>query len=595
QIKIRGLRVELDEIEKCILDTNLIDKVVVTDYKETHNRHYLCAYYLAEFGVDIKLLREHLLKHLPNYMVPQYFMRLTEFPYTPNGKIDKKSLPAPKVEEASAHGEYVKPTNELQKYLCSLWQELLKIEVIGINDDFFLCGGDSILAMQMQVQLLKDGYNITYSTIFKYTTIALLSQFIEENQNKEIIDIADMNGTNLKEVNEKYTDILESATVLPSEYKKSELGGVLLAGVTGYLGIHILREIIENTESVVYCIVREKQNEGPESRLRKTFKYYFKGKYKDLLGKRIFLVMGDLSAHKFGLKDEEYERLSQEVNSVINCSANVKHYGMEDEFKRDNVNSVRNLINFCKQFGKKLYHTSTTGVSAHIDKPDVSTLDFNESSLYIGQSLVNIYIKTKFEAELLVLDAIAGGVDAYILRIGNLMGRYEDGLFQHNYSTNSLLNRVTSFTKIKCIPTTLKYVDFEFTPVDYAARASVLLAQYSNKSNRIFHVCNTTYLNAEEFAKLYSKLYEEIEFVSLSEFKKLIKTLLAKSEDMSFKLRDIVEELNFDHKRRNCKIITKADFTIKFLENLDFEWKPIDEIYFKKVFDYLIKIGYIKN
>ena len=100
QIKIRGLRVELDEIEKCILDTNLIDKVVVKDYKESHSRQYLCAYYVAEFEVDTKIVREQLLKNLPSYMVPQYFIRLPEFIYTPNGKIDKRRLPAPKVEES---------------------------------------------------------------------------------------------------------------------------------------------------------------------------------------------------------------------------------------------------------------------------------------------------------------------------------------------------------------------------------------------------------------------------------------------------------------------------------------------------------------
>jgi len=186
-------------------------------------------------------------------------------------------------------------------------------------------------------------------------------------------------------------------------------------------------------------------------------------------------------------------------------------------------------------------------------------------------------------------------MDAYIFRIGNLMGRDEDGLFQHNYSTNSMLNRLTSFIKIKCIPDTLKYVDFEFTPVDYAAKASVLLAKYANKSNRIFHVCNTSYLNAEDFLRLYSEMYEQMEFISLEEFNKLIKSLLNKSEEMSFKLRDIIEELNFDHKRRNCKIIVKADFTAKFLENLDFKWKKVDKEYFKKVFDYLINVGYIEN
>ena len=295
----------------------------------------------------------------------------------------------------------MKPNTKLQKYLCSLWQELLKIEVVGINDDFFSCGGDSLLAMQMQIQLLQEGYNITYSAIFKHTTVAMLSQFIEENKNKEVIDIDSMDDNELKKINNKYAEILRKTMVLPKEYSDEELGGVLLTGATGYLGIHILQELIENTDSIIYCIVREKQNELPEERIINLFKHYFNGKYTDLINKRIILVKGDLSKHKFGLEEEIYEKLSEDVNSIINCSANVKHYGMEEEFKSDNVISVKNLLNFCKESGKKMYHMSTVGVSAHINEPYAETVDFEEGNLYIRTKLRKYLCKDKIRSRII--------------------------------------------------------------------------------------------------------------------------------------------------------------------------------------------------
>lgn len=115
--------------------------------------------------------------------------------------------------------------------------------------------------------------------------------------------------------------------------------------------------------------------------------------------------------------------ITNNVDTVVNTAARVAHYGNYYEFYNTNVKSVQYAIDFCKSFNKKLYHISTLSVSgnsfdSNIVKQHLNHITyFRENSLYIGQSLENVYIRSKFEAECLVLDAILDGLDAYILRV----------------------------------------------------------------------------------------------------------------------------------------------------------------------------------
>ena len=124
-----------------------------------------------------------------------------------------------------------------------------------------------------------------------------------------------------------------------------------------------------------------------------------------------------------------------------------------------------------------MYHISTIGVAGRkLDNsyPKTNKKDrviFDESSLYIGQDPENIYTFTKFEAEVLILNAMSKGLDAYILRMGNLMPRKKDGFFQENLSDNAFINRVASFVQIGIIPEYMLHNELEFTAVDYAAKS----------------------------------------------------------------------------------------------------------------------------
>ena len=184
QVKIRGLRIELEEIENKMLEYPGIKKAKVI--KQTiGNREIISAYYIASKRIRITELRKHLYSKLPNYMIPSYFTALDDFPYTPNGKIDKKSLPIPNSILQSEKNNYIAPKTDLEIKLVSIWENILNMKPIGIKDNFFELGGDSILAMNLNVQLLKITNKITYSDIFAYPTIMQLAEKIEEKISNE--------------------------------------------------------------------------------------------------------------------------------------------------------------------------------------------------------------------------------------------------------------------------------------------------------------------------------------------------------------------------------------------------------------------------
>ena len=219
--------------------------------------------------------------------------------------------------------------------------------------------------------------------------------------------------------------ILNSNIQVPNKntLKYQNCGNVLITGATGFLGMHVLESFINKEKGKAYCIVRSEPGLTAGAKLHQKLNYYFGNKYDKLIGKRIFALTGDICKTGFGLNQEDLSTISNDVDVVINTAARVAHYGNYYEFYNINVKSVQYAVDFCKSFNKKLYHISTLSVSGEAfdtsianNKQNATTL-FRENNLYIGQSLENVYVRSKFEAECLVLDSIIDGLDAYILRV----------------------------------------------------------------------------------------------------------------------------------------------------------------------------------
>ncbi|UCH96821.1 MAG: AMP-binding protein, partial [Candidatus Aminicenantes bacterium] len=173
QVKVRGFRVELGEIENCLIEMEVVKDTVVVHRKDKTGEAYLCAYVVpfrgGEKEVDILQLNEYLSARLPYFMIPGYFMVLETIPLSPNGKVDRKALPGPWASARS--GTYEPPADEVEAQIAGIWQEVLGIERISINDNFFEIGGDSIKALQVSARLLHKGLKLEISDLYANPTI----------------------------------------------------------------------------------------------------------------------------------------------------------------------------------------------------------------------------------------------------------------------------------------------------------------------------------------------------------------------------------------------------------------------------------------
>ena len=180
QVKIRGYRVELGEIEDALLKHKNMKEVVVVARKDDNGNKYLCGYLVADKQMTVSQLREYLKKHLPEYMIPPYMIQLDKMPLTPNGKINRKALLNPD-ESTNIRVEYRAPRNEIEETLVNIWRKVLSTNnEIGINDDFFEIGGDSIKAIQISSRLKKYNLKLEVQKIFEYPTIEQLSYYVKD-------------------------------------------------------------------------------------------------------------------------------------------------------------------------------------------------------------------------------------------------------------------------------------------------------------------------------------------------------------------------------------------------------------------------------
>ncbi|OXG09150.1 amino acid adenylation domain-containing protein [Flavobacterium araucananum] len=178
QVKVRGYRIELGEIETHILKYSETLQQVVVLIKEVNQEKTIIAYYVAGGEINKAQLRTYLLSNIPEYMVPSFFVELQNIPLTSNGKIDKKALPNLTGDDIIKK-EYVAPTNETEREIVEIWQEVLGIDEIGITDNFFELGGHSIIGIKIVAEIQKKhNVKIDLVNLFREPTVQGLAEKI---------------------------------------------------------------------------------------------------------------------------------------------------------------------------------------------------------------------------------------------------------------------------------------------------------------------------------------------------------------------------------------------------------------------------------
>ena len=194
QVKVRGFRIELGEIESVLREHESVNEAVVIAFEDKGNEKRLAAYVVTaqDASRNISELRNYLKERLPDYMIPLAFVYLDALPLTSHGKIDRRALPAPDAERPALAEAFIAPRTPTEKSLASIWTKLLGINRVGINDNYFELGGDSLLATQL-VSQLRGVFEVELPLVnlFQYPTLAELATSIEEAIIEQMEEISD--------------------------------------------------------------------------------------------------------------------------------------------------------------------------------------------------------------------------------------------------------------------------------------------------------------------------------------------------------------------------------------------------------------------
>jgi amino acid adenylation domain-containing protein/thioester reductase-like protein len=556
QVKIRGFRIELGEIKEELLKIDKIEESAVIDREDEGGNKYLCAYVVSDEKIDVEVIKELLAKELPEYMIPAYIIQLEKIAFTPNGKLDRKALPAP---DAHLAGDYIAPSHDKEKKIVEVWQKVLGIKKIGINDNFFSLGGHSLKAVTSVAKLQAD-FEITVNDIFKYKTAGELAKHIKERK-----DYLRTKLQSLKEnLSEKHIKKYEHIDLS----QKSNYRNILLTGVTGYIGGHLLMDLLKETENTIYLIIRGSNYEEAEKRLYDKLQYYFPDDLKETYKERIHILNGDLSLDMLGLTEEIYNSLSENIDCIIHSAANVRHYGHYEDFYKNNVIVTKNILDFAKKEKKKdLHHISTISVAEGNVKGKNKVL-FTEEDLDIGQTIETFYGQTKLQAEKFVISAREEGLNANIYRIGTAVFHSKTGMFQQNIEENAFYSMVKSYINLGVIPNT---EEIDFTYVDCATRAIFLLHDRKNLLNETFHILNNKKIN------LSSVMTDAMLNIENFPSGKFIDYLYENYDNPLFKtsIENIMLHKGWlSHEGINIEILSLKTDVI--LSKLDFQWPVLD-------------------
>lgn len=597
QVKIRGFRVETTEVESVIRDFPGIRDVTVQAYDADGGGKYLAAFVVSDEKVDIEALAAYIASVKPAYMVPPAIMQIERIPLTVNMKVDKKALPKPERRKAA----YVEPAGKVERDLSSIFAEVLGVESVGAEDDFFDLGGSSILAMKVVVLAGKAGYTVVYNDVFSYPTPRSLAAAVAGGGGTDAdaapateVSAVAASGE-LPEVGpdgydyHKIHELLERNTIEAfREGERTPLGDVLLLGATGYLGSHVLHELIEHHEGKIWCLVRAGRGASGEERLKGILRRYFGGDYAGLFGERIHVVEGDATdaASLAGVP-------TSEGMCAINCAANVKHFAPGNEIEHANVDSVRCLVDWCLETGARLVHISTGSVlgSRLHDMPPVG-YKFSEHRLFVGQYVDgNQYCHSKFMAERLVFEAmVEKGLRAKVLRMGNLAPRLADGAFQVNYTTNSYMNTFRALQTLGVVGFDMLDAMLEFSPIDCLAQATLALAETPDVCSCFFPLNPHRALMGDVVACLAEAGYP-IRGVEADEFAAALEQTLA-DEKTREAVSSLVAYQSSDDSQEMGLGDADISHTVRILARLGFSWPETGRTYIRSFIDVLDGLGF---
>jgi thioester reductase-like protein len=517
-------------------------------------------------------------------MVPSAFVRLNAWPLTPNGKLDRRALPAPD-DDALAHQAYEAPQGELETTLAAIWTDLLGVERIGRHDSFFNLGGHSLSAIRLIFQIQKIfKVQLPVQILFEASSVAKLAECIKSNT------LAETQAEDLVEM----TCLMKADAILTPEATWQIPTGnfpctwkqVLLTGATGFVGRYLLTELLHQTTAHIICLIKAKDEKQAMHRIVSAL---------DEIGqhgvdqRRISVLCGDLAQDKLGLTEVQLTDLKNKLDAIVHNGAMVNHFFSYQELRQANVLATGTLIHIAATGREKsLHYISTLSVA-----PWKGSGLFTEDSEISNEPASNGYVQSKWVAEQLVSAAARRGIPCGIYRLGHITADSVTGYCNIKDRIYRMIRAIAALGLT--FDTTKPYLQ---TPVDYAARAIVKLALHQAERHQIAHIIGHQSIELDEFVAQIRDYGIDVakEKVSLQKWVKELKSMAEKRLDENMiAIFSTVDKFLFSgsledkNDSANGSIIWCAKKTEERLSGLDFYYPNLGSNYTKLIINFILK------
>jgi amino acid adenylation domain-containing protein/thioester reductase-like protein len=489
QLKVSGFRVEPGEIESVLAEHPDIGQVAVVATGHGPGRTRLAAYYtLGQPGQapGAGTLRRYLRDRLPGYMIPSAFVALDRMPLTPGGEPARAALEHPQVPEPRRDAQERRtPT---QAGLSHLWTELLKQEQVGLEDDFFALGGNSLLAAEMLAHA-RVMFGIRAENVGPLTRCLLrdptLRGFARAAQDARAGRLAaDADQTRVDFARESELRVpgrldADPRSGWPSWRKPPE---ILLTGSTGFLGTHLLRELLDATTARVWCLVRAKDGSDALARIADAAaRHGLPG----LPAGRVMPLPGDLAAPRLGLAPGEFRELTRSIDIIYHAGAMVNFIYPYEELRAANVAGTREVIRLAGAAGGiPVHYVSTTAVLAGLGVMGVHEVTEDTPLAHADRLRVG-YVETKFVAEELLRNAGRAGLPVAIYRPLDIVGSQRTGVWNTATEMCALVRFIADTGLAPGIDLPL-----DFVPADTCAAAIRHISWIEGATGRTYHLAS---------------------------------------------------------------------------------------------------------
>ncbi len=512
QIKFRGFRLELDGIENVLTSHMAVANAAVKMVK-IKTEKMLAAYIQLETGekenFSVEEYKTYLNEQMPSYSVPTVIMVLEQLPVTGRGKIDRKQLPEPVLIEERRDNS-IAPRSNTEKLIYDVWSECLGRKYFGISDNFFDLGGSSILLATVYTKIRSQiPTPFTLAAFLKNPTIEGLAQTIDTHGGQS--DPGD-------ELRQAESDAILDDSIIPSWSKQSgkSYDAVLLTGSTGFLGAHLLAELLEKTERPVYCLIRPYTNESLYEYQQAALHKFGLNQIVDATD-RIRPIAGDLAEHGLGLSPLDHKRILDNCSHIIHCGAYVHHIYPYSRLKAANSRSTLELIKLAlRGHPKKLSFISTASAVTECNSRGVGyegEVGAHPAPFFGGYAL------SKWVSENLMKQAFERGMSGLILRPGNIFANSETGI-SSPITSNFALLMMRAYLDSGLAPD----IDliFEAVPVNQLAKA-IIACTFSDCDHTMLNLTNPLEISLREYVALLSKLTEKtIKIVPFDDWKQKV-------------------------------------------------------------------------